>query len=68
MNKENDKMSREVVLPGDLLDSGNLKAGSGVYSQDGKIYAAQLGIKSVKSNFINVIPLAGRYIPIREIP
>lgn len=65
MNKENDKMSREVVLPGDLLDAGNLKAGSGAYLQDGKVYAAQLGIKSVKSNFVNVIPLAGRYIPIQ---
>ncbi len=54
---------REVVLPGDLLDSGKLKAGAGTYVQEGKIYAAQLGIKSVKSNFVNVIPLGGRYIP-----
>ncbi|HSV42349.1 MAG TPA: exosome complex RNA-binding protein Rrp4 [Methanomassiliicoccales archaeon] len=63
MNKENEGVSREVVLPGDLLDTGNLKSGSGTYGQDGKIYAAQLGIKSVKSNFVNVIPLGGRYIP-----
>ena len=54
---------REIVLPGDLLDSGKFKAGAGTYVQDGKIYAAQLGIKSVKSNFVNVIPLGGRYIP-----
>jgi len=54
---------REVVLPGDLLDSGKLKAGAGTYVQDGRIYAAQLGIKSVKANFVNVIPLGGRYIP-----
>lgn len=65
MNKENDNMSREVVLPGDLLDTGSLKAGSGAYLQDGKVYAAQLGIKSVKSNFVNVIPLGGRYIPVQ---
>lgn len=63
MNKENEGVSREVVLPGDLLDTGNLKPGSGTYGQNGKIYAAQLGIKSVKSNFVNVIPLGGRYIP-----
>jgi exosome complex component RRP4 len=62
---ENDVESggREIVLPGDLLDSGKLKAGAGTYVQDGKIYAAQLGIKSVKSSFVNVIPLGGRYIP-----
>lgn len=63
MNKENASQIREIVLPGDLLDSGKLKAGSGTYVQDGRVYAAQLGIKNVKSNFVNVIPLGGRYIP-----
>ncbi len=63
MENEGESGGREVVLPGDLLDSGKLKAGAGTYVQDGKIYAAQLGIKSVKANFVNVIPLGGRYIP-----
>jgi exosome complex component RRP4 len=63
MSNENAGVSREVVLPGDLLDTGNLKPGSGAYTEDGKVYAAQLGIKSIKSNFVNVIPLGGRYIP-----
>jgi exosome complex component RRP4 len=63
MTKENVDMSREVVLPGDLLDSGRMKPGSGAYAHEGKVYAAQLGIKVVKSNFINVMPLGGRYIP-----
>jgi exosome complex component RRP4 len=49
MENEVEGGGREVVLPGDLLD--------------GRIYAAQLGIKSVKANFVNVIPLGGRYIP-----
>ena len=40
-----------------------MKPGAGTYVHDGKVYAAQLGIKSVKSNFVNVIPLGGRYIP-----
>lgn len=65
MNRENTSMSREIVLPGDLLDGGKLKAGTGAYAHEGKVYAAQLGIKSVKSNFVNVIPLGGRYIPIQ---
>jgi exosome complex component RRP4 len=63
MENEVESGGREVVLPGDLLDTGKLKAGAGTYVQDGRIYAAQLGIKSVKANFVNVIPLGGRYIP-----
>jgi exosome complex component RRP4 len=63
MENEVESGGREVVLPGDLLDIGKLKAGAGTYVQDGRIYAAQLGIKSVKANFVNVIPLGGRYIP-----
>ncbi|MBM4237349.1 MAG: hypothetical protein FJ151_02560, partial [Euryarchaeota archaeon] len=57
--------AREIVIPGDLLDSGKLRPGDGTYVSDGRIYASQLGIKSVKSNFINVIPLGGRYIPVQ---
>jgi len=61
MSKES--TARELVLPGDLLDPGTMKPGEGTYVHDGKIFAAMLGIKSVKSNFVNVIPLGGRYIP-----
>ncbi len=61
MSKES--TARELVLPGDLLDPGTMKPGAGTYVHDGKIFAAMLGIKSVKSNFVNVIPLGGRYIP-----
>lgn len=50
-------------MPGDLLDGDKLKPGAGTYVSDGKIYAALLGIKSVKSNYVNIIPLSGRYIP-----
>jgi exosome complex component RRP4 len=65
-NKEKESLAkpiREIVVPGDLLDSGRLKPGDGTYVSDGKIYASQLGIKSIKSNFVNVIPLGGPYIP-----
>ena len=62
MNREGAGGNREIVIPGDLLDASGLKAGSGAYAEDGKVFAAQLGIKSVKSNFVNVIPLGGRYI------
>jgi exosome complex component RRP4 len=63
MNREGAGGNREIVIPGDLLDASGLKAGSGAYAEDGRVFAAQLGIKSVKSNFVNVIPLGGRYIP-----
>jgi len=63
MNREGAGGDREIVIPGDLLDASGLKAGSGAYAEEGKVFAAQLGIKSVKSNFVNVIPLGGRYIP-----
>lgn len=63
MNREGAGENREIVVPGDLLDASGLKPGSGSYAENGKVFAAQLGIKSVKSNFVNVIPLGGRYIP-----
>jgi exosome complex component RRP4 len=63
MSREGAGGDREIVIPGDLLDASGLKAGSGAYAVEGKVFAAQLGIKSVKSNFVNVIPLGGRYIP-----
>lgn len=63
METESVKPVREVVVPGDLLNEGDLKAGNGTYVLDGKIYAALLGVKSVATNYVNVIPLGGRYMP-----
>jgi exosome complex component RRP4 len=54
---------RELVLPGDFITDGNFRAGSGTYKDGGKIYASTLGIKSIRSDFVNVVPLAGQYIP-----
>jgi len=41
------------------------KAGPGAYSEGGKIFAAQLGIKTVRPDSIGVVPLSGQYIPMR---
>ncbi|MEM2838912.1 MAG: exosome complex RNA-binding protein Rrp4 [Thermoplasmata archaeon] len=62
-SSQNIEIERELVLPGEFLAEGKLKAGSGTYMENGKIFAAQLGIKSIRSNFVNVVPLAGQYIP-----
>jgi len=54
---------RELVLPGDFITDGKFRAGSGTYMDNGKIYASTVGIKSIRSDFVNVVPLAGQYIP-----
>jgi len=56
---------REVVVPGELLAISGKKAGIGTYSEGGKIFASQLGIKTVRPDSISVVPLAGQYIPVR---
>ncbi|MBI5001083.1 MAG: RNA-binding protein [Euryarchaeota archaeon] len=61
MNEE--KKQRVVVIPGDEIGASGLKSGSGTYRRDGKVFAAQLGIRNVRGDFVNVIPLGGRYIP-----
>jgi len=71
MNETNDSKEecsrqdseRELVLPGDFITDGKFKAGSGTYMDGGKIYASTLGIKSMRSDFVNVVPLSGQYIP-----
>lgn len=55
---------REVVVPGELLAISSKKAGIGTYSEGGKIFASQLGIKTVRPDSISVVPLAGQYIPV----
>jgi exosome complex component RRP4 len=56
--------AREIVVPGDLLAISSKRAGPGTYSEGGKIFASQLGIKNVKPDSISVVPLAGQYVPV----
>ncbi|MCL2606977.1 MAG: exosome complex RNA-binding protein Rrp4 [Methanomassiliicoccaceae archaeon] len=63
MERKDARPAREVVVPGDLLDDSGMKAGSGTYVSDGKIYASKLGVKNVFSGTVSIIPLRGRYIP-----
>lgn len=55
--------SRTVVLPGDRLSDDELRPGIGTFRGEDGIYSSRLGIRNVKANFMNVIPLAGRYNP-----
>jgi exosome complex component RRP4 len=56
---------REIVVPGDLLSESGLKPGPGTYVEGGHVFAAQLGIKTVRSNVVGVVPLSGQYVPMR---
>ena len=64
MERRDARPAREVVVPGDLLDNGSMRPGSGAYVLDGKIYASRLGVKNVFSGTVGVIPLRGRYVPV----
>ena len=56
---------RKVVLPSQILgDARSDRAGRGTFIENGKILSKRLGILNVKSNYINVTPLKGRYEPV----
>ena len=58
---------REIVIPSQLLgDIKQKKAGRGTFVENGKIYSEILGILNKNSQYINVIPLKGRYDPIEK--
>lgn len=55
-------MDRKVVVPGDLLSEDAKKSGDGTYVKDGRVYSLLYGLANYRDK-INVIPLAGKYIP-----
>jgi len=56
---------RPIVIPGEAVGGPGLKPGPGTFSEDGKLFAAQLGIRNEHDGLVSVIPLSGRYIPKR---
>ncbi len=55
---------RRIVIPSQVLgDIESKKAGRGTFVENGKIYSGILGIVNENDQFINVIPLKGRYDP-----
>ena len=55
---------RKIVLPSQILgDTKSNKPGRGTFIENGKIISGKLGILNANSNYINVIPLKGRYEP-----
>jgi exosome complex component RRP4 len=64
-SSESRDTSREIVVPGELLATGNKRAGPGTFIEGDKIFAAQLGIKSIRQDGVSVVPLSGQYMPLR---
>lgn len=64
---DEDQDSRDIVVPGEILseDTQNFLPGRGtIYNNDrNKIISLNIGLKQVKKNYINVIPLRGFYTP-----
>ncbi len=58
-----EETKREILLPGDEIKQEGLKPGKGVFKKDGKIYAAKLGVKTIKKGYVNVAAQSGRYDP-----
>ena len=56
---------REIVIPSQLLgDAEKDKPGRGTFIENGKIYSERLGVLNRRGEYINVVPLKGRYDPI----
>ena len=63
MRNGNTGPNRTLVIPGEIIGEGDLKAGKNTYKRGDKIYASQMGFKTINANFVNVIALSGKYIP-----
>ncbi len=66
-DEEGDTSTREIVVPGEVLtdDTENFLPGrSAIFNKDKtKIISLSIGLKQIRKNYINVIPLRGFYTP-----
>lgn len=62
----NKPMSKEIVVPGELLTTENKQLGVHTFGREGKIFADCLGIKNESDDRVSVVPLRGKYIPIEN--
>ena len=46
MEKRNARQTRELVVPGDILDGTGMKPGENAYMLDGKVRASVMGVSS----------------------
>ncbi len=63
MERRNTRQTREIVVPGDVLDGTGMKPGEYAYVSGGKVRASVMGVRNVYQNTVGVIPLRGCYMP-----
>jgi exosome complex component RRP4 len=57
---------KEIVIPGDEIDTGTLKPRNGLHKgQDGKYKSQYFGVIQMGEDFIDVVPFNGNYFPRR---
>lgn len=65
--EDDEQASRDIVVPGEVLteDVKNFLPGRGTIlnKEKNKIISLNIGLKQIKKNYINVIPLRGFYTP-----
>jgi exosome complex component RRP4 len=59
-------MSKEIVVPGELLTTESKQIGVHTFAREGKIFADCLGIKNESHDRISVVPLRGKYVPVEN--
>ena len=63
MERRNTRQTREIVVPGEVLDGTGMKPGDFAYFSKGKVRASVMGVRNVYQNTVGVIPLRGCYMP-----
>ncbi|RLG71101.1 MAG: RNA-binding protein [Candidatus Iainarchaeum archaeon] len=61
--KKERKVSRKIVIPGEVLTAERKKLGANVFLREGKIISSRLGLLQEAADKISVIPLEGKYLP-----
>jgi exosome complex component RRP4 len=54
---------RQIVTPGDLLAEGNYRSGENTFTDNGKLYAARVGLVEYDDRTVSVVALRAFYSP-----
>ncbi|MBU2589789.1 MAG: exosome complex protein Rrp4 [Nanoarchaeota archaeon] len=58
---------KQIVVPGEILAEGmDFLPANGAFRENDKVISMRLGLVSVNGRLIKVIPLAGKYVPMRD--
>jgi exosome complex component RRP4 len=55
---------RSIVVPGDLIYEGKVRAGDNTYRDGGNVYATKVGLVNYSKDRVSVIALEGGYTPL----